>query len=289
MMPNTLPVVRTRLIGREAERAEARSLLLDDAVPLLTLTGPGGSGKTRLALAVASDVLDQFSDGVVWIDLSSLVDPMLVPVTVAQALGIVPVAGLPVEEQLVQALRPRQTLLLIDNCEHLLDVTADLWPTGCVLVPPCRSWPRAGRRLTCEENRISRSSRFRCRRSMPAGRARRQCGRPAVRRAVPRRRSSVCLERRERGDVAAICRRLDGLPLAIELAAARIRVLPPPALLSRLERPLALLAGGPRDAPARQQTLRDAIDWSYDLLTDREQALFRRLSVFAGGFTLRGG
>src|SRR3954463_318489 len=102
MMPNALPVVRTRLIGRETERAEARSLLLEEATPLLTLTGPGGSGKTRLALAVAGDVADHFTDGIVWVDLSSLVDPQLVTATVARALGIVPVAGLPINEQLVR-------------------------------------------------------------------------------------------------------------------------------------------------------------------------------------------
>jgi predicted ATPase len=127
-MPNvaTLPVPRTRLLGRETERAAARALFLDEAGPLLTLTGPGGSGKTRLALAIADDVADGFADGVSWVDLAPLADPALVPATVAQAPGIVPVAGIPIEDQLIRELRPRQTLLLLDNCEHLLEAASDL-------------------------------------------------------------------------------------------------------------------------------------------------------------------
>ena len=148
-VPHPLPAVRTHLIGRETERADARSLLLDEATPLLTLTGPGGSGRLAWHWPSRATWRISLADGVVWIDLSSLVDPMLVPATVARALGIVPVAGLPVEEQLVQVLRPRQTLLLVDNCEHLIDVTADLaadWLRSC---PAVQVLATTGCRSTC--------------------------------------------------------------------------------------------------------------------------------------------
>ena len=121
-----LPVPRTRMIGREQERENARTLLLDEAAPLLTMTGPGGSGKTRLALAIARDVADHFAAGVIWVDLAPLADASLVPDTVVRALGLVPVAGLPIVDQLVWELRPRQSLLLLDNCEHLVDAASEL-------------------------------------------------------------------------------------------------------------------------------------------------------------------
>src|SRR5688572_20343085 len=122
----SIPIPRTRLIGREAERATARALLLEEAVPLLTLTGPGGVGKTRLALAIAQEVVDHFANGVVWVDLAPLADPVLVPSMIATALRLPSAQGRSVEEDLIRHLRPQQTLLLLDNCEHVLSGTADL-------------------------------------------------------------------------------------------------------------------------------------------------------------------
>ncbi len=287
MVPNTLPAVRTRLIGRETERAEARSLLLDEATPLLTLTGPGGSGKTRLALAVAGEVADQFSDGVVWIDLSSLVDPTLVPATVARALDIVLVAGLPIEEQVVQTLRPRQTLLLLDNCEHLLDVTADLaadWLGSC---PAVQILATSRTPLDLRGEQELPVDPF----PLPAVDATTDvlAANAAVRLFVERAHAvdpRFVLNDTNAKAIAAICHRLDGLPLAIELAAARTKLLSPGALLAQMSDRLRLLRGGQRDLPERQRTMRHTIAWSYDLLAAEQQALFRRLAVFAGGCTL---
>ena len=285
----TLPVPRTRLIGRKVERATARALLLDEAGPLLTLTGPGGSGKTRLALAIAGDVADGFADGVVWVDLAPLADPALVPATVARALGIVPVAGLPLEEQLERELRPRQTLLLLDNCEHLVeaasDLTADLLhscPAVQVLATSRAPLHHRGEQeLPVEPFPLPLLD------DPPAVLSANEAVRLFVERAhavAPR----FALTQANAPTVAAICRQLEGLPLAIELAAARMRLLSPEALLAQMADRLRLLRGGPRDLPARQRTIRDTIAWSYALLTPPQQALFRRLAVFAGGWPLEG-
>ncbi len=290
-MPNgaTLPVPRTRLIGRESERMTARDLLLDEAGPLLTLTGPGGSGKTRLALAIANDVADGFADGVIWVDLAPLADPSLVPATVAQALGIVPVAGLPIEEQLIRELRPRQALLLLDNCEHLIEAVSDL---AADLLPACPAVQvlatsraplrhRSEQELPVEPFPLPRLD------APPAVLS----GNEAVRLFVERTHAVAprfALNEANAPTVAAICRQLEGLPLAIELAAARMKLLSPEALLAQMADRLRLLRGGPRDLPARQRTIRDTIAWSYALLQPEQQALFRRLAVFAGGWTLDG-
>jgi predicted ATPase/DNA-binding CsgD family transcriptional regulator len=285
------PTPRTRLIGREPERAAARALLLDDAVPLLTLTGSGGVGKTRLALAVAGDAARHFADGVVWVDLASLADPALVPGAVASALGMSPASDLPLTEQLARALRLRQTLLLLDNCEHLLSGVA---PLVGVLLPHCPALQllttsRAPLRVRGEQEypvdpmplpapdvrsleAISQNEAVR----LFAARAR--AVHPAFR-----------LDDANAVTVAELCRRLDGLPLAIELAAAHSKVFSPEILLSQTTTRLRLLNAGPRDAPTRQQTVRDTIAWSYDLLDAPTQTLFRRLAVFAGGFTLAAG
>ena len=291
-VPSTLPVSppipRTRLIGREEERALALALLLDDAVPLLTLTGPGGVGKTRLALAIAAEVVPTFADGVTWIDLASLTDPTLVAAAVAHTLGVTTGGEGSVTSAIVTHLRAERRFLILDNCEHVL-VAADELVTalleGCPALQVLAT-SRAPLRIRGEQVLPVPTL------AVPRPDSADLDGvgtTPAVALFVQRARSvdpQFALTEKNAGAVAAICRHLDGLPLAIELAAARSRVLSPAAMQALLSRRLQVLGTGPRDAPVRHQTIRQAIAWSYDLLSPEEQAFFRRLAVFAGGWTL---
>ena len=286
--PAWLPVPLTRLVGRETDMAAVRQILAQEDVRLVTLTGPGGTGKTRLALAVAGSVLGQYPDGVCFVDLSTLPDPALVVPTIAATLGVREVVGQPLLTTLSGFLADKRLLFLLDNCEHVvaaaLDVAALLAasPTVSILATS-----RASLRLRGErEVPLSPLALPAADRLLPIDELARV---PAVALFVELASASwphFALTAENSAAVAAICQRLDGLPLAIELAAARIKVLPPAALLARLEQRLPLLTGGGRDLPARQRTMRDALAWSYELLTTEEQALFRRLAVFAGGFTL---
>jgi predicted ATPase/DNA-binding CsgD family transcriptional regulator len=282
-----LPAPLTGFVGRGHEVAAVAALLRQDGVRLVTLTGPGGVGKTRLAVTVAESLAPEYADGVAFVDLTPVVDADLVAPAVARALGLREIGVRPAAEVVADVLRHRQLLLVVDNFEQVLDAA-----------------PLVSRLLgACPRLRVLATSRVLLRLSgehavavpplgLPADGgdpvaavAAADAGRLFVDRARAAR-SDFALTGATAAAVAAICRRLDGLPLAIELAAARVAHLPPIALLARLDRRLPVLTGGPRDLPARQRTLRDAIAWSHDLLTEDERVLFRRLAVFVGGFTL---
>ncbi len=276
------------LIGREREAEELVHLLGQLEVRLLTLTGPSGVGKTRLAIEAARRALDRFPDGAAYVSLAPLQDPALVLPSVARALSLGEAGGHTPRDTLHGYLRDRELLLVLDNCEHLLPVAPDL----AELLLACSrltllATSRAPLRLCGEQEYpvpplglpdLSRVPPF----EEVAQAAAVQLFVRRGRQVAP----AFALAPSNALPVAAICRRLDGLPLAIELAAARVKLLPPAALLARLDHALPLLTGGARDLPARQQTLRDTIAWSHDLLGPEEQALFRRLAVFAGGCTL---
>lgn len=272
--PNNLPAQLTSLVGRERETRLATETLARADVRLLTLTGPGGVGKTRLALAVAEDLLDRFADGVYLVKLASLRDPALVLDGIADTINLRMTARQPLAEQMRGLLRERRMLLVIDNFEHLMDAA----PQIAALLEAC---PQLKALITSREplklageHELSVAPLA----EDAAARlfaARAQATQPAFE-----------LAGAERTVIDAICQRVDRLPLAIELAAGWVRVLPLPALLERLDTRLDLLSDGRRDAPERQRALRDAIAWSADLLRPSERRLFQRLAVFAGGCTL---
>ena len=287
VVPNNLPRQLTTFIGREREIAEAKRLLAE--THLLTITGPGGSGKTRLSLEIGARLLSEYPDGVWLVEFAHLADPARVPQVLATALSVREEADRPLLVTLVDHLRPKRVLLLLDNCEHLIDACAGLADTllrGC---PEVKILPSSREALGLTGEVVFRVPPL----SLPDSRLvpalERLAEYEAVRLFVDRAiavKPDFTLTDDTAAAVVQICRRLDGIPLAIELAAARVRTLSVQQITAHLDERFRLLTGGSRTALPRHQTLRGLIDWSYGLLSEAERELFRRVSVFVGGWTL---
>jgi predicted ATPase len=276
-----LPVPPTALLGRERELADIRYLVAGGA-RLLTLTGPGGTGKTRLALELARSLAPDFPQGAVFVDLSPVSDATLVLPTIAEMLGLHEAGEEPLAEQLRAFLQSKRLLLVLDNLEQVTAAAPDI--ASLVAVAPelvILATSRAPLRIRAEQEVVVGPLAL-----PPAGEVVGSFMSPAVTLFLERAWAAgteLTLTATNAGTIAEIVRRLDGLPLAIELAAARTKLFPPQAMLARLERRLPLRTGGAPDLPARQQTLRNTIAWSHDLLSAAAQTLFRRLAIFTGG------
>jgi predicted ATPase/DNA-binding SARP family transcriptional activator len=284
--PTNLPLQPTALVGRERDIREVADLLGRPGVRLVTLTGTGGTGKTRLGLQVAAELLDDFADGVFFVDLAPLADPELIPATVARTLAVVDTGDETIVATLGRHLCDRRLLLVLDNFEHLIEaapLVADIAGTTSasrLLVTSRAPLHLAGEcvypvhPLETPDGADDLEQLLQCE-SVALFASRARSVRP-----------DFVVTTANAPPVAEICKALEGLPLAIELAATRVGVLPPAVMLQRLDHLLKLLKGGAREAPERQRTLRATIDWSYELLEPQEQRLFGRLGVFAGGFML---
>ena len=285
-LPNNLPRQFTSFIGRENEIAEVKRLLAQ--TPLLTLTGTGGIGKTRLALRVAAEALEEFKDGAWLVELASLSDPALLPHTLASALGIREQPGRPLLTTLVDFLQPRTLLLVLDNAEHLVDACAQLADVVLKAGPGLRILATSRERLGVGGEVTWRVPSLTVADPAHPPSVEAFAAYEAIRLFVERAKAGLptfTLTQQNAPWVAQICYRLDGISLAIELAAARVNVLTVQQIARRLDDAFRLLTGGTRTLP-RHETLRAAMDWSYNLLSDVERMLLRRLSVFIGMFTL---
>ncbi len=286
-LPNNLPRQLTSFIGREREIAEIEDLLAKSF--LVTLTGAGGSGKTRLALQVAAERLDQYLDGVWWVELASLSEPALIPQALATALSVREQPGRPLMETLLDYLRPKTLLLLLDNAEHLLSPCASLADALLRRCPNLRILVTSREAVRIEGESSYPVSPL----SLPSPGmlppavtlTQYEAVRLFIDRATAARPSFRTTEQNAAA-VVQICRRVDGIPLALELAAARVKALSVDQIASRLDDQFRVLTNGSRTGLQRHQTLRATIDWSFDLLTEGETVLFQRLAVFAGGFIL---
>ncbi len=289
--PHNLPTQLTSFVGREHEMAEIQDVLLHivPATRLLTLTGPGGTGKTRLALQVTAELIDEFPDGAWFVDLSALTNPGLVPGAAAAAMGLRDVPWRPLEELLADYLRAKKLLLVLDNCEHLVEACARLAQTLLQAGPEVKILATSREPIAIPGEVLYRVPRL----SLPdlytfpeaEALSHSEAARLFVERAAVAR-PGFTATRGNSSAIVQICTRLDGIPLAIELAAARLRAFSIEQIAERIEDRFRLLTGGSRTSLPRQQTLRALIDWSYNLLTDEERGFFQRLAVFSGGWTL---
>jgi predicted ATPase/class 3 adenylate cyclase len=287
-IPNNLPRQLSSFIGREAEIAAATAQLRETSV--LTLTGPGGVGKTRLALEIGAQLADDYDGGVWLVDLGSVVEASLVADAVASALGVAQHPSMPLVGAIAASIGGRRVLLIVDNCEHLLDAVVSLLEQllgSCanlrVLATSREALGIGGESLVPVPSMSLPSE------SVAGHDLAALASCDAVRLFVDRARAAMpgfVLDGENASPIAQICRRLDGIPLAVELAAARVRTLPPSQIASRLDHRFRLLSGGSRTALPRHRTLRATFDWSFELLSDAERALLLRLSVFAGSFSL---